>query len=331
MASILANTHTFQVAGLILNRNHAQNRIVKNNFIVLCIIILLILCIIEVGAREFGLTDFPIYDVRSEIGYIPQPNQSGAFLNKNVWAFNDRSMGVGHHWSPQNHRNVLLIGNSIVMGGNHYTQDDKLGPLIQKEIGPSYTIWPIAAGGWTNANELVYLNQNPDVVEAAQFFVWEYMAGGLSMVAPWRGDYVWPQNRPLWAGFYLFRRFLVPRLFHVNADELPPTGALDAIELRRFADVIARMSLATGRRTPGILLLYPTKANYKLALTSGEWLPERAALASLAQQQHLLIVDVARDPEWNAALYQDDGVHPTVPGNIVLSHIVAHAIQKEQQ
>jgi hypothetical protein len=147
---------------------------------------------VEVGVRFAGLVDFPTYTVDNEIGYIIKPNQSGSFLEKNRWAFNDKSMGTSSAWSPTNHVNVLLIGNSIIMGGNPYDQPDKVGPQIQQILGESYAIWPIAVGGWSNVNETIYLERNEDVVRAADFFVWEYMDGGLSGLSTWRNDYVWP-------------------------------------------------------------------------------------------------------------------------------------------
>jgi hypothetical protein len=41
-----------------------------------------------------GMTDFPVFERSAATEYLPAPNQSGALLNKNDWAFNDLSMGV---------------------------------------------------------------------------------------------------------------------------------------------------------------------------------------------------------------------------------------------
>src|ERR1700689_5275657 len=166
--------------------------------------------VIEVGVRFAGLVDFPTYAVDNEIGDIIKPNRSGSFLEKNRGVFNDKSMGTSSAWNPTNHVNVLLIGNSIIMGRNPYDQPDKVGPQIQQNLGESYAIWPIAVGGWSNVNETIYLERNEDVVRAADFFVWEYMDGGLSGPSTWRNDYVWPRDRPIWAGWYVFRRYVLP-------------------------------------------------------------------------------------------------------------------------
>ena len=138
------------------------------------------ICAVEVVARLSGITDFAVYAVDSDMGYIVKPSQSGTFLHKNSWAFNSKSMPTTEEWNPNLRPNVLLIGNSILMGGNPYDQKDKVTPLLMRDTANKYSIWPVAIGGWSNVNEVAYLRRNPDVVKAADFFVWEYMSGGLS-------------------------------------------------------------------------------------------------------------------------------------------------------
>lgn len=284
-----------------------------------------VLILAEIGVRLGGLVDLPTYSTDNEIEYILKPNQSGSFLNKNRWFFNNRSMGIEKNWAPATHPNILLIGNSIVMGGNPFDQPNKLGPLIQQEIGNNYSVWPIAVGGWSDVNEAVYIERNPDVTQAANFFVWEYMFGGLGGANPWAGDYVFPRERPIWATWYVFRRDVLPRLVSLNMNELPATGALDKDNLKQFEAAIAKLSSATGRGTPGILFLYPNEAQYLAAKRGEEWLPDRPELERIAQKYGLKIVDISRMPDWNETFYRD-GTHPTVAGNKVLAHILAASI-----
>jgi hypothetical protein len=179
----------------------------------------------EVAVRLSGAVDFPLYSVDSEIGYEVQPNQHGAFLGSYHWVFNDRGMGVSQNWSATGKLNLLLIGNSIVMGGNPYDQSEKLGPLLQKRLGERAMVWPAAVGGWTNVNETAYLQRNPDVVKAANFFIWEYMSGGFSQLSPHRGEYIWPTQKPTCATCYVVRRYVLPRFINFEMSELPPKGA----------------------------------------------------------------------------------------------------------
>ena len=285
----------------------------------------LVVLTVELVTRISGIVDFPVYQVDSEIGYIPQANQHGAFLRHNHWAFNDRSMGTEEPWSPSIRPNILLIGNSIVMGGNPYDQKDKLGALIQKEVGTNDAVWPIAAGGWTNVNETVYLKRNPDIVKAATYFVWGYMSGGLSGLSEWRGNFVFPKSRPVCASCYAFRRYILPRILPLNMNELPPTGALNAAHLAAFRAAVETLSHAATSKERGMLFLYPKKAEYLLSLQGKEWLPERAEIEKIASEDGLKIVDIAQAKAWNETFYREDGVHPTVEGNAVLAKILVNA------
>jgi len=216
----------------------------------------------ELALRAIGAVDFPIYHADNGIGYIPLPNQSGSFLRTHAWVFNDRSMGTATKWSPAGHPNILLIGNSVVMGGNPFDQKDKLGALLQQDIGPAKTVWPIAAGGWTTVNEMVYLKRNPDVVAKPHTFIWEYMTGGLSALHIWAGDYAFPTTHPLCTTCYVFRRYLWPRIHPTNESELPPIGPIQPVYRSEFESVITSLSHATDAPRANILFLYPREAEY---------------------------------------------------------------------
>ncbi|MGA2847540.1 MAG: SGNH/GDSL hydrolase family protein [Terracidiphilus sp.] len=249
------------------------------------------------------------------------------FLRQNRWVFNNRSMGTETQWNPALHPNILLIGNSIVAGGNPLDQKDKLCPLIQKAMGPGYSIWPIAVGGWTNLNETAYLQRNPDVEASANFFVWEYMVGGTSKLAPWSSDYGFPRKRPLWASWYIFRRYILARFIPIPS-ELPPTGPATVTGMQMFRNEIGRISAATGRRTPGLLFLYPQRNQFLAARSGIEWLPERAQIEEIARTQNLKIVDVTRSPQWRTDLYRDGETHPNEEGDAILATILAGSIEQ---
>jgi hypothetical protein len=288
-----------------------------------------LVCVVEVAVRLSGLTDFPVYAVDDQIGYIVRPNQSGRFLNKNAWFFNNKSMPTEQTWGvPSPGRpNVMVIGNSIVMGGNPLDQKDKLVPQVAADLGPQYSVWPIGIGGWTTVNEMVYLDRNPDVASATNFFVWEYMRGGLSGLSAWRGDYVFPTKRPISASWFALRRYVLPKIFSLNMNELPPTGAVAGDHLAEFSASLSMLSKASGRKAPGLIFLYPEKKDLLQARRPAEWLPERKQLEDLCAQFNLTLIDVAQDPRWTESLYRD-GTHPTPHGNVVLGQIIADAARK---
>jgi hypothetical protein len=61
-------------------------------------------------------------------------------------------MGVAAAWQPSERTDILLIGNSVVSGGNAYDQPEKLTSRLQEKLGQHCAAWPVAAGGWATVN-----------------------------------------------------------------------------------------------------------------------------------------------------------------------------------
>ncbi len=236
----------------------------------------------EAAIRLSGLIDFPTYSADDRIGYMINPNQSGKFLEKNAWIFNNRGMGVAEPWNPALRPNLLLIGNSVVMGGNPYNQPDKLGPRLQALEDGSFAVWPIAVGGWSDVNETVYLEENPDVAASANFFVWEYMAGGLTGLSQWRGDYVFPRSPPACATWYVLRRYVLPKFIRFNMSELPPTGDMKQANFARFEAEIAILSKATPQQCQAHQARGESRAGNSDSLPRQNRLPEGQAGPGMA-------------------------------------------------
>lgn len=296
--------------------------------LILAVVLLLIGA--EAAIRLGGIIDFPLYTVDDEIGYVVKPNQVGSFLNKNHWVFNDRSMGTNQNWGSSTKPNLLLIGNSIVMGGNVYDQPNKLGPLLQARLNGKVTVWPAAVGGWTTLNEMVYLRRNFDVIKTTKFFIWEYMNGGFSQLSPARSEYVFPTQKPLCATWYAFRRYVLPRFLSFDMNELPPRGISQISNIARFEQLVAELSVASGNKIPGILFLYPSRDEYIASKNGLDYAPDRKELQRIAAGYGLKIVDIAQSPEWNLRLYRE-GTHPTVEGNGVLADILAKSVIESMQ
>lgn len=100
-------------------------------------------------------------------------------------------MGDISNWRQEKHPDFLLIGNSIVLGGNPINHDDKLGPLWEKELGAGSTVSPRAVGPmsmrWCISIAIQMSCKTPIV---------EYMGGGLAGANPWPGYYVFPDHKP---------------------------------------------------------------------------------------------------------------------------------------
>jgi hypothetical protein len=282
----------------------------------------------ELALRASGVLSFPLYHADDGIGYIPLPNQSGSFLRAHAWVFNDRSMGTPLKWHADGHPNILLIGNSVVMGGNPIDQKDKLGTWLQQDIGPAYTVWPISAGGWTNVNEMVYLKRNPDVATRPRAFIWEYMTGGLSSLHTWAGDYVFPTAYPFCATCYVFRRYIWKLIFPTSESELPPIGPIQPAYRAEFESMVFSLTKATALPRANVIFLYPKKSEYVEAKKGKQWLPDRTEIERIAGAAGVTVVDIAEQPEWNETLYRADAVHPTAEGNAVIAKILADTVRR---
>ena len=160
----------------------------------------------EIGLRLAGVGDFPTYDANPVTGYIPSANQSGRFMGRD-WAFNEHHMGVAQPFEPSAKRDIVLVGDSIVYGGNPYRQADKLGPVMERSM-PGSEVWPIGAGSWALRNELAYLAANPDVIRGADAFVFVLNSGDFQEPSVWVTDATHPRRRPVLIAPYLVQRKL---------------------------------------------------------------------------------------------------------------------------
>ena len=275
--------------------------------------------------RQAGASSFPVYVRSADFGYAPRSNQQGTFLGTNRWVFNDRAMGVEMPWNPSKLTDILLIGNSIVMGGNPYDQKDKLTPQLQTRLGSGCPIWPVAAGGWSTVNEMRFLQNNPDLIAGADFFIWEQMPGQMQRLNPWTSENIHPTQAPLWATWYVVRKALAARFPSVVAPALT-SSADPSAHHQKFDELLGRLVLSSTRRPAGMIFLYPDRAQLLEARAGKEWLEDRQFFQRMAEAHGIMLIDVTRFPQWNASLYKDP-VHPTAEGNAVLAQILTRALQ----
>ena len=162
---------------------------------------------VELLVRLLGLTDFPLYDANNSIGYILKPSQSGEFLNKNAWQFNALSMQNDEEFLPDHNKvNTLLIGDSIVSGGNPLSKKDRLGFQLAKVL--NQPVWSISSGSWALRNELTYLMLHPDVVKGVDHIIFILNSGNFGKASSWACEFSHPRTYPLIASFYLFKRYI---------------------------------------------------------------------------------------------------------------------------
>ncbi|MFA5985208.1 MAG: hypothetical protein WC782_14430 [Methylococcaceae bacterium] len=274
---------------------------------------LVLVVLAEIAVRLSGITDFPLYDANSQIGYIPKASQSGDFLRTNHWQFNSKNMGAAE-FTPTQAMDNLLIGDSVVLGGNPYRQEDRLGPQLSKFIGQP--VWPISAGSWALRNELSYLRMHPDVVSQSDRFVFVLNGGDFEQASSWSCEKTHPRSRPISAALYVFRKYVWDwgTCGQIPNEVLVPSGDWRP-ELQQF------LASDAVQNKPVVFFLYPDKAEMtvKTALEAG--VESHVTELRKACPVPVLIYSVGRDPRWKLALYKD-GIHPSKDGVKVLAEII---------
>jgi hypothetical protein len=122
-------------------------------------------------------------------------------------------------------------GNSIVLGGNRSKHDEKLGALLEKELTGRYIVWPVAAGGWSNINEMTYLDRNIDVLRNADAVIIEFMDGGLGVPTPWPGHDVFPEKKPWLLTMHMLHRLWLSRSAQTTSRDFGSVSQLNNYRL----------------------------------------------------------------------------------------------------
>lgn len=275
----------------------------------------------ELGARWLGLTDFPVYEANSQIGYIPAANQKGSFLNVNDWEFNSLHMGAREFEPSAERRDVLLVGDSIVLGGNPVKQSDKLGPQLEKALtegGERASVWPISAGSWALLNELEWIRENPSVLQAVDEVIFVLNSADFGQASSWACNSTHPLAQPGSALWYLFNKYV----YAVESCEATPQELLvPPRDLSR--DFAEYMGLYGGKTR---FVLYPTREELASKSLRDERFLQGLRLLEQADAKFAWLESLDWQPD--ASIYRD-GIHPTAYGTTLLARFIADALVSE--
>lgn len=153
----------------------------------------------------FAAVSVPLYEADDIVGYWPKRSQRGAAYLVNDWAFNSDSMGVAEEFKPSERSDVLLVGDSIVDGGNRVPQSDKIASLLERKTG--WQVWPISAGSWALQNELAFLRRKARVVQSVDRIVFVFNSEDFGEPSSWSSEFTHPRRVPIIPFAYLIGKF----------------------------------------------------------------------------------------------------------------------------
>lgn len=281
---------------------------------------------VEICLHALGAVDFPIYDVDEKIGYMPKADQQGQFLNKNDWVLNNRALGTLHQWPTDsvNKNNVMLVGDSVVWGGNPLKQEDKLGDQLEKGLGPNFAVWPASAGGWSVANEIEMIRRNQDIYSQSEFVVWFINSGDFSPLAESASHLIHPNKPIICATCFYIEKYMLPKLGIRIGMENPPIDIDAGINEKVWQDFYLQTVKIKGKKSKIIFVLYPNKDEL-LKIDNKTFITLKSHMYTMCHT--FICIDLSKKKEWHSELYRD-GIHPSVKGNLILSKIIAESILK---
>jgi hypothetical protein len=261
----------------------------------------------EIAAR--WLIRQPLYQADNVQGYWIAPNQTGRFMGRYNFAFNALGMATDRPFRPtRERRDILLVGDSVVVGANDIDHDERLAALLSRNLGDA-TLWPIGAKSWALQNQLQWLRAHRSVVNGVDRIVLVLNPQDFADPSFWSNEFTHPRTPPRPALLYMARKALgiVPPDVH-QAKYIVPRASDLAGEWRRFIE---------GAGRPVDVVVYPDLANRRGACG---YVPR--ALYSVGRWHCL-----TQGGEWPADSYLDD-IHPNLDGRRRLAARLAAIIDR---
>lgn len=273
---------------------------IKKGFLVIVTLLLLA----EIFVRILGIANVPIREANSINGYIPLASQSGRFL-LNDWTINSMQMISSAEFNTEGNE-VLLVGDSVVFGGNPLSQQQRVGEQLGRLLDNS-TSYAIADGSWGFKNGLNYIEQNLEEIRGTDTIIFVLNSGDFGAPSSWRCMSFYPTETPYSYLIFSIRKYFSP----ICLNETPSNLVVPDFDYSEKFRLI-RSAL---NETRFIIFLYQNKTEFSENLTLKPMLDRRvieySEVYELAEYANM----------WDLNYYRDN-IHPNADGAAALARIL---------
>ena len=270
----------------------------------------------EAAIRLTGLSGFPLFAAHPD-SYRMKAGQAGIFRRRNAWRY-DRFGQRTDHVLDSLAGCAVLIGDSVVDGGNHVDQAETMAAQLAALTGR--TVYPVGCHGWSLANELAVLRSLPDWREAERL-IFVLNTGDFDAIGSAPSPLSFPTRYPpLFLPWLIARKLYRSPAFGRLIGRKPPIRFVPAVRAAILADFAATMAEYAG---PVVLLRFP-KIDEDPSLE-----PFYDELLAAAGPHRSRLIELAGRPDWGSDCYLDF-IHPNRRGIGVAALAIAEGAFEER-
>jgi lysophospholipase L1-like esterase len=218
---------------------------------------------------------------------------------------------------------VLLLGDSLVFGGNPLDQTETWGAQLEAAMGGSVSVWAMGAPSWSSANEVVWLRRHDEILPKMEAVVWVLNSGDFFGRSQWSSSLDHPLASPWSHAVWAVLKYGMPRIYpqwRRPAVVHDAVFANEGVVRAYWREFLGQMS----REKPHLrwcFVLYPNQ--YELARTESApvWKVWCDGVKGLVAESGLKgWVEVLGEREGWRPEYYRDFIHPNAEGNRVLAN-----------
>ncbi|HEY9820749.1 MAG TPA: SGNH/GDSL hydrolase family protein [Candidatus Sericytochromatia bacterium] len=305
------------------------------------------LIVIELALRlVFGLGNPVLIQADADTGYRVRPNQTVFRFGKKAEynQYSQRSATITAN-KPQGTLRILMIGDSILNGGNLADQAQTISELLKAQLAASRQpteVLNASTASWAIENRLGYLRKfgtfESDVV-IVQIGT-DDLTQPTSTSAGVEHNPAYPTQAPLLAIQEVLTRYAWPKLasligfdFPTPLALLPGTEELNRQFQQNLQSLTKIVTLVRAKKMPIFILFTPNLNNLMPTFNVPEYKPEFLQLLNSLQVR---VIDAHN--AWSSlpkktveAFFRSDGVHLSVPGNEAIANLLFEKLCIERQ